>query len=236
MISVVIPAWNAAGTIEETLHSVLGQTAPPAEVIVVDDGSTDGTEKLPILGRHPIRLIRQANQGAAAALNTGIGAASGDLIAFLDADDIWTADKLAVQTAALTAAPDLAGVFGHVEAFACPSASPEDRARWDLAAGSGPGWLAGAVLMRRHRLAGERFDPRLRTGYFIDLLDRLRLAGHEFSMLDTLVMYRRIHAGSLTQRKSEMAAGFLEVARRAVGRRRARAGATEAPGDGEPDD
>lgn len=234
MISVIVPAWNAERTLEETLRSILDQTMAPSEVIVVDDGSTDGTAELPILGQAPIRLIRQRNQGAAAALNTGIEAATGELFAFLDADDLWSPDKLETQSAALAMEADLSGVLGHVEAFACPSSSAEDRARWDLAAASGPGWLVGALLMRRRHIHGERFDPQLRNGYFVDWLDRLRRNGHRFSMLPTVVLRRRIHAGSLTQRKAELAADFLKLAHRAVKRRRAGAapprpeGATDA--------
>ena len=97
LVSIVIPAYNAAPFIAETLESVLAQTHVHREIIVVDDGSTDGTETrvAPYLGR--IRYTRQANAGAAAARNAGLRMASGDYIAFLDADDLWVAEKLEVQ-------------------------------------------------------------------------------------------------------------------------------------------
>lgn len=92
-VSVIIPTYNRAGTIVRTVESVLAQTVPPSEVIVVDDGSTDDTAATldRFLGR--IRILRQANQGASAARNTGIRAAEGDLIAFLDSDDAWLPTK-----------------------------------------------------------------------------------------------------------------------------------------------
>jgi len=99
MVSVVIPAYNAAKSIGRTLNSVLAQTFDDFEVIVVDDGSQDGTANTVLsLQDGRIHLHRHTyNQGAAAARNSGIHLAQGELVAFLDADDVWTRDKLAVQ-------------------------------------------------------------------------------------------------------------------------------------------
>jgi glycosyltransferase involved in cell wall biosynthesis len=102
LVSVVIPACNAGGTIGETLDSVISQSYRPMEIIVVDDGSTDDTAavvrrrmaEIPFL-----RLLTQANQGVSAARNTGIRAARGAFIAFIDADDLWHRDKVALQVA-----------------------------------------------------------------------------------------------------------------------------------------
>ncbi len=93
--SVVVPAFNCAATITETLRSILRQTFADFELIVVDDGSTDGTPE--IVGRFSdprIRLIRQRNRGLAGAHNTGIAAARGEFVGFCDADDLWMPEKL----------------------------------------------------------------------------------------------------------------------------------------------
>lgn len=108
LISVVIPAYNAAATLDETLLSVRRQTHAALEVIVVDDGSSDGTAQ--IVQAHAavdprVTLLRQANAGVAAARNLGWSHATSDLIAFVDADDLWAPDKLEKQFAALAAAP-----------------------------------------------------------------------------------------------------------------------------------
>jgi glycosyltransferase involved in cell wall biosynthesis len=99
-VSVVIPAFNAACFIDQTIESVLSQTRQPEEIIVVDDGSTDDTAaRLASYGRRII-IIRQQNQGVAAACNNGARAATGKWLAFLDSDDMWMEDKLAHQLAA----------------------------------------------------------------------------------------------------------------------------------------
>ena len=97
LVSVVIPTYNRAGTIERAINSVLAQSWQPLEVIVVDDGSTDRTAEILEAYGHKIHLIRQRNQGASTARNTGIKAARGEIISFLDSDDSWLPDKIARQ-------------------------------------------------------------------------------------------------------------------------------------------
>ncbi len=100
-VSVVIPAYNAARFLAETLASVFAQTLAPAEIIVVDDGSTDDTAD--IARRLGVNVISRANGGISAARNTGIRAARGAYVALLDADDLWMPEKLEFQVAALAA-------------------------------------------------------------------------------------------------------------------------------------
>ena len=106
-VSVIVPVFNRAGSIPRALESVAAQTFQDYEIIVVDDGSTDGSaDVVERLGLARVRLIRSPqNRGAAAARNIGISAASGQWIAFLDSDDFWAPDKLAHQLAALEGAP-----------------------------------------------------------------------------------------------------------------------------------
>ena len=104
-VSVVIPTFNRAFQIGEAIRSVLQQTQPPSEVIVVDDGSTDDTADVCAAFGHPVRYVRQTNAGVSAARNHGARLAAGDLIAFIDSDDVWRPEKLAVQCAALAQDP-----------------------------------------------------------------------------------------------------------------------------------
>jgi glycosyltransferase involved in cell wall biosynthesis len=110
-VSVVIPTYNSAALVVGAVESVLAQTLPAAEVIVVDDGSTDDTpERLARFGP-PVRAVRKPNGGVSAARNRGLAEATGDLIAFLDADDVWYPDKLRRQAEVFARQPDL-GLLG----------------------------------------------------------------------------------------------------------------------------
>lgn len=105
-ISVVIPTFNRRRRVLEALESVMQQTCPAREVLVVDDGSDDATAAA-VMARFPtVRLLRQPRRGVSAARNLGIESARGDWIALLDSDDTWLPDKLAQQAAALAAQPD----------------------------------------------------------------------------------------------------------------------------------
>ncbi|HEV8435798.1 MAG TPA: glycosyltransferase [Thermoanaerobaculia bacterium] len=96
-VSVIIPSYNYARYLGEAIDSALGQTLPPLEVIVVDDGSTDDTPHVLATYGDRIHVLRQKNAGVAVARNSGIAAARGEYIAFLDADDVWLPRKLELQ-------------------------------------------------------------------------------------------------------------------------------------------
>ncbi len=125
LVSVVIPAHNAAATIGETIASVLGQTYRNFEILVVDDGSSDGTAELVARQAGPLRLVRQANQGLAAARRAGMERAQGQLIAWLDADDRYRPSMLAGQVAVLQARPEVVAVSTLFEAFDHAGARPD---------------------------------------------------------------------------------------------------------------
>jgi glycosyltransferase involved in cell wall biosynthesis len=112
-ISVIIPAYNAARFLPRCLNSVFAQTLKPAEVIVVDDGSTDDTAA--VAAALGARVISQANGGISAARNTGIRNASGDWLAFLDADDLWAPEKLERQAARIR--PETVLVYTGIRIF-----------------------------------------------------------------------------------------------------------------------
>jgi glycosyltransferase involved in cell wall biosynthesis len=102
LVSVLIPSYNRAHVIAETLDSVLQQSWPRLEIIVVDDGSKDNTDEAVAPYRDRIVYIKQKNQGLAAARNTGLQRASGELMAWLDSDDLWNRDKIALQVGVLS--------------------------------------------------------------------------------------------------------------------------------------
>lgn len=117
LVSVAIPAHNAEATVAEAIESVLAQTYRPIEVIVVDDGSTDGTwDVLQRFGER-IRAVHQENQGIAAARNAGLRAAQGEFIALMDADDVCLPERIALQVACLQAMPHLVLCCSEFSAF-----------------------------------------------------------------------------------------------------------------------
>lgn len=197
-VSVVIPAYNAAGTLARALASVAAQTVRPAEIVVVDDASSDGTAAVAEAHRQlPIRLVRHAtNGGGAAALHSGIEAAAHELVAFLDADDEWLPDKLEAQ---LPLAGDAAVV---ATGFAYVGRDGEERGTYGLAPFPHDGaefWrnlladsaiLQSSVLIRRRMvLATGGVDRSLRTGYDQQLFVRLARLGPVAYVHRPLVRY-----------------------------------------------
>ena len=116
-VSVVTAAYNAEAFLRDTIESVLAQSFPDFEHVVVDDGSTDGTPDLVASYGPPVRLVRQANGGPANARNTGIRAARGRFVAFLDHDDLATPDRLACTMEVVARHPDAAWVYGDAVYF-----------------------------------------------------------------------------------------------------------------------
>ena len=116
-VSVIVPTYNSARYLPEAIDSVLGQTYRDFEIIVVDDGSTDNTQGVLARYAEQIRVVRQSNQGSAAARNAGILAARGEFIAFLDADDLWLPQKLERQMPLFDERPEIGWVYSDYREF-----------------------------------------------------------------------------------------------------------------------
>lgn len=219
-ISVIIPAHNRAHTLIQALESVRAQTLPADEVIVVDDGSTDGTADAVRAFSGTVTCISQANQGAAGARNRGIGAARSPWLAFLDSDDLWMPDKLELQAACLEAGPETAMVFGHMEEFASPE--------WTQAGGAAadptprPAMSASAMLARREVFDRVGlFDPGLRAGEFVEWHARASDRGFRSAMLPDVVLRRRLHAGNMVRDRARFHAHTARALKAVLDRRRA---------------
>ena len=140
-ISVGIAAFNAERWLAETLDSVLAQTSDAEEVVVVDDGSTDGTPEIVAAFEGRVRLVRQENRGVSAALNRAFAEAGGDYVALCGADDLWDPHKLEWQREALGANPQVDVAFGHARMFGIVEG--------DFERPSGTGVLDAPPLLRR---------------------------------------------------------------------------------------
>jgi glycosyltransferase involved in cell wall biosynthesis len=220
-ISVVIPMYNAARFIGEALASVAAQTRPVRQVIVVDDGSTDGSAE--IVARHPwATLIRRPHAGIAATLNAGLDRADGVLLAFLDADDRWVPDKTERQLAALAVEPGLDMVFGLARRFLM---LPDGTER---VIDTLPGVTRHGGLYRREVFARfGRFATADDPGHdFLPWFARAHDGGARWKTLDHIVFERRIHDANYgrTQRELQRKAYFTSL-RETLARRRAAEGA-----------
>ena len=224
-ISVIIPAYNAAETLAETLDSVAHQTRQPDEIILVDDGSNDKTVAIAMVHSLAPKIISTSNQGAAAALNLGISAATGDVLAFLDADDLWLEVKTENQSELLRVEPDTGMVLSNMESFLCPSMTADVAARLAFQGGTQPGYLISTLMARRDVFTRYGvFDAALRTGYFIDWFSRMQAEGIKLRILPQIFLKRRVRQGTLSQRHSvngdSLSADFVEIARRSIARKR----------------
>lgn len=218
-ISVVIPAFNAEKYLAEAIGSVRRQSFPAAEIVVVDDGSTDRTAE--IAKRFSgVTYVRQANAGVAAALNHGVRVARGDLIAFLSADDIWCDDKLALQRAALAGAASRL-VFGHMLHFLSPELAPEEARGLVCPPDPMPAFSAGTMLARLDTFRGiGELNETFAVGEFMDWYGRARDAGAEIVMLDAVVSRRRVHLGNQST-KALRQKSYAPVLKALIDRRRA---------------
>ncbi|HEY7267967.1 MAG TPA: glycosyltransferase family A protein [Solirubrobacterales bacterium] len=220
-VSAIVPAFNGERFLEQALRSVVDQSLPPAEVIVVDDGSTDGSAEIAEGFGEPVRCIRQENTGVAGARNRGLSAAAGELIAFLDQDDLWPEEKLEAQVAALVANPEVGIVSGHLRVIggALPGRAWSTRGPREAPAGA---HLSAALIRRSVFDKTGPLDEAI--GHAADDLEffvRARDLGVRRLNLDVVTLLYRWHGGNTSTDIDSAAAGQLEAVRQSLERRRA---------------
>ena len=220
-ISVVIPVYNGERHLGEAIASVLAQAVPVHEILVIDDGSTDGSAAVAEHVGAPVRCHRQVNAGAAAARNSGVALAAGEFLAFLDADDLWLEDKLPRQLAAFAEDPELDMVFGHVLQFYSPELTEDERHRLRIPLAVMPAYHPGAMLIRRDAFLRVGFcKPELRIGDFVDWHARAVELPLKSRLLPDIVMKRRLHRANLGLVARDQRAGYIHALKAALDRRR----------------
>jgi teichuronic acid biosynthesis glycosyltransferase TuaG len=227
-VSVIIPAYNAAGTIIRALTSVALQTVKPAQVIVIDDGSNDETAKVVLdcrasMNGIALEVIRQPNSGPGAARNRALAEAACEFVAFLDADDEWMPDKLR-QCLARHAKGDLCLVAhnGWVIENGCERlvdiARRYHEARDDLLHGLyRRGFISTSSVVARCSSVMDAggFDPTLRTGQDFDLwLKMLGEPGAQFEVFDQSLTRYYVSAAGITGNTAQRLADTLAIALR----------------------
>lgn len=223
-VSVVVPVYNGNRYLAAALDSVLGQSSPPAEVLVIDDGSSEPPG--PVLAKYAsrVRLIRQDNRGPAAARNLGIQRASGEFVAFIDQDDLWTPGRLARQLQRFALEPGLSICFGHVELFWEPGLEAEARVHQQQTRGRVvPGYTTPAMLAHCESFVSVGpLDAALTFGDATEWIMRAHAAGLRSAMLPDVVLRHRMHASNLTRRRDESKREFVRIVRAHVDRLRGR--------------
>ena len=225
IVSVLIPTWNRARLVQDAVASALGQTLEDLEVVVVVDGSTDGTADV-LRARFDdprLRILEQTNTGLSGARNAGIDAARGTYIALLDDDDRCLPERLAQQVRALDEHPEAAlcladaayeGGAGAVTGtlHGQPDYRPPDSLR---AMFEGAWTLPSVMLFRASVLRALRFDPSIRCQEDTDLLFRFHRGGHGVVSVDTpLVRYATVAVeggGRISERRAEMDEAYARI-------------------------
>ena len=198
LVSCIVPVYNGARFLAEAVDSILNQTWTEREVIVVDDGSTDGTPGVIATFGSRVRGIRQANAGPSAARNAGIAVATGSFVAFLDADDLWHSDKLATQLARFRERPELEVCFSHfrnVRAFEeIEGATPLSAEQWPVIP------FSPCTLVTRRGVFDRvgLFDPALRRGEDTEWNIRMMMRGTKYEVMPDVLLDRRIHDKNLS--------------------------------------
>lgn len=223
LVSVVIPVYNCECYLAEAIESVLAQTYRPIEVIVVDDGSTDGSAPVAKRFADSVRYCFQANSGTSAARNRGASLASGTLFAFLDADDVWVVDKLTRQMAVFGDDPGLDVVFGHVQQFCSPELDGHIKKTLYCPAEAMPGYLPGTMLIRRDAfLRVGPFETDWQAAEALAWYSRVMEKGLRSLMLPEVVLKRRLHIGNKGIRQRTLQkTQYLRILKASLERRRA---------------
>ena len=223
-VSCIIPCRNGRAYLAQAIASAMAEGVD--EVIVVDDGSTDDSAAMAQVASAKVRVLRQAQQGAAAARNAGLALARHEVIAFLDADDLWPAGSLALRRGALATEPELAAVYGHVRQFLSPELDETTARRLACPEGTIAARTFGSIFLRR--TVFERIgvlDAGIEQGEMFDFMARFSDAGLGILALPEVVLLRRIHGANMMHPAGGGRQGYPRALKALLDRRR-----REAPG------
>lgn len=219
LVSVILPVYNAERYVVQSLESVLAQSYRPIEIIVVDDGSTDRSGEL--AQQFPVRYFRQANGGPGAARNLGLAQARGELIAFQDADDLWTPDKLSVQLEYLRAHPQLRFVVARAKFFLEPGCSFPPALRKDILQGDYVTPLMQTLLAWQQVFDEVGWmDPSLSPADDLDWFARANDLGIPMAVVDRVLLHKRLHDTNITRDATHNMQMVFTALRRSSARKR----------------
>ena len=224
LVSVVIPVFNGERFLREAVQSVLDQKYSPIEIIIVDDGSTDGTATVARSFGETVRYLDQENQGPAAARNRGIEHAQGSLIAFADADDLWPSEKLELQLPYLINDPAIEIVMGRIQQVRLSKTVNGKTQAEEFAEPAFSVNLGSAIIRKSVFERVGLFDETMRYSEDVDWFMRAREAGAAIVTIDAVTLLYRQHEENMTRGKSMSELNVLKVLKRSLDRRRESSG------------
>jgi len=219
-VSVILPVLNGSQFLSTAIESVLRQSLPPGELLVVDGGSTDGSRAI-AASYSGVKLLSQSGTGLANAWNQGIRAATGTLIAFIESDDYWAVDKLERQCSCMNDRPHLDYVIGRVRFFLEAGHAVPPGFKAGLLEGDQIGRIPGTLMVRRGVFDHVGlFDESLSIAADVDWFARCKDAGVRWELLDHVFLNKRVHDENLSNNAGENTRQLLSVLRRSVERQR----------------
>lgn len=220
LLSVITPVYNAREFLSDALGSIRQQGYSSLEVIVVDDGSTDGSADIATAFGGEVTCVRQRNQGAAAARNHGLRLARGNMIALLDADDLWPPETLKLLVTHLEEHPGTEVVVGRVQ-YMRRAASAEGKSMFETYGDPCLALNLGAGLYRRSAFDKVGlFDETLRISDDIDWFMRARERGIALAFLNQVTLLYRRHDGNMTLARDATHAELARALKQSLDRRR----------------
>jgi glycosyltransferase involved in cell wall biosynthesis len=220
LVSVIVPVCNGERYLGYALQSILDQDYRPLEVIVVDDGSVDSTAPV-ARSFEDVRYVYQANQGHGAAMNTGIGLAEGEFLAFLDADDLWVPHKLSIQVRYMIEHPETDYVLAQMRNFLEPGTAPPPRITRDLILADYPALQVGVLLARRAVFdTVGLFDNGYAHAKDVDWFVRATEAGARMAILPQVLLHRRLHGSNRSYLSGPRTTEFLVAVKKHIDRHR----------------
>ena len=227
-VSVIIPTYNRIRLLGEAIESVLAQGIESLEIIVADDGSTDGTGAWLVEKYPQVRCLALPHAGVSTARNHGVEAAQGKWIAFLDSDDCWTSNKLKTQLGFAETMVEPTLIFGHYIEFSDFEGDRPSGGNRKI-----PGYCAGTVLMLKDSfLRTGGFDPGLSVGEFVDWYDRAKEADIASILLPDVLLRRRVHSGNTVAPAGAPSKKYTEAIKAVLERRRKAAAENNAQASG----
>ena len=224
LVTVIIPVYNGARYLNAALCSIAAQTYRPLEIIIVDDGSTDKSWQLVNAAQErlnlPFSYHYQSNQGPSVARNQGVTKTNGELIAFLDADDIWLPEKLWRQVAYLQAKPNQDGVVCRMSYILEKEQEWQPGLSRDYFDKAPAGFLPSALMVWREAFFRVgNFDPALRTGEDTDWFLRARESDVRIGLLPEILLQRRFHQSNLSHTPQDQRKQMFALLRKSIKRK-----------------